>query len=88
MNKNSSNVRASDSGSVFKTKEGRQLILDQYYKILAEFDFEYKEQYVDTSYGSTYIIESGAQDLPPLLLFHGSSGNDGTCTEKYRACHL
>lgn len=30
MNKNSSNVRASDSGSVFKTKEGRQLILDQY----------------------------------------------------------
>ena len=61
--------------SVFKSREGRQRILEQYDKILKTFDFEYREQYVDTSYGPTYVLESGSHDLPPLFLFHGSSSN-------------
>lgn len=43
--------------------------------MLKAFDFEYREQYVDTSYGSTYVLESGSHDLPPLFLFHGSTSN-------------
>jgi len=61
--------------SVFKSKEGRQRILDQYDKLLSAFDFEYREQYVNTSYGLTYVLESGPNDLRPLLLFHGSTSN-------------
>lgn len=61
--------------SVFKSKEGRQRILDQYDKMLSTFDFEFQEQSVDTSYGTTYVLESGSHDLPPLLLFHGSTSN-------------
>jgi len=61
--------------SVFKSKEGRQRILDQYDKLLLAFDFEYREQYVDTSYGATYVLESGPHDLPPIFLFHGSTSN-------------
>jgi pimeloyl-ACP methyl ester carboxylesterase len=61
--------------SVFKSKEGRQRILNEYNRRLSAVDFEYREKYVDTSYGSTYVLESGPHDLPPLLLFHGSTSN-------------
>ena len=61
--------------SVFKSAEGRQRILDQYDRLLSAFDFEYREQYIETSYGSTYILESGPHELPPLFLFHGSTSN-------------
>ncbi len=60
---------------IFKSDEGRQLILSFYDQLLAQFNFEYREQYIDTPYGSTYILESGAEGLPPLFLFHGSSSN-------------
>ncbi len=46
-----------------------------YDQLLAQFNFEYREQYIDTPFGLTYILESGAEDLPPLFLFHGSSSN-------------
>ncbi|MDD4776301.1 MAG: alpha/beta hydrolase [Syntrophomonas sp.] len=61
--------------SIFKSSQGRQRILNQYYKLLSQFDFEYTERYIETSYGSTYVIESGGQGSPPLLLFHGSTSN-------------
>ncbi|MBG0788721.1 MAG: alpha/beta hydrolase [Anaerolineaceae bacterium] len=60
---------------IFKSKEGRQLILSFYDQLLAQFDFDYRERYIDTPFGSTYILESGAEGLPPLFLFHGSSSN-------------
>jgi pimeloyl-ACP methyl ester carboxylesterase len=61
--------------SVFKSEGGRQRIIDHYDKLLSLHDFEYRERYVDTSFGSTYILESGRDDQPPLFLFHGSSSN-------------
>jgi len=61
--------------SVFKSKEGRRHILDYYDQLLSQFNFSYREQYVDTPYGPTYIMESGGEELPPLFLFHGSSSN-------------
>ena len=61
--------------SVFKSKEGRQRILDRYDKLLSEFDFKYRERYIETSCGTTYVLESGLDGLPPLLLFHGSTSN-------------
>lgn len=60
---------------IFKSDEGRQSILSFYDQLLAQFNFEYREQYIDTPFGSTYILESGAEGLPPLFLFHGSSSN-------------
>lgn len=71
-------INSKTSVSIFKSPEGRQRILDQYYKLLSEFDFDYTESYIDTSYGSTYMIESGAHHLPPLILFHGSTSNSAT----------
>lgn len=61
--------------SVFKSQAGRQLILDQYDLLLSAFDFEYQERIIETTYGATYVLESGAGELPPLVLFHGSTSN-------------
>jgi len=61
--------------SVFKSKAGRQRILDQYDKLLSTFDFAYTERYIDTAFGSTYVMESGPRNLPPLFLLHGSTSN-------------
>lgn len=60
---------------IFKSDEGRQLILSFYDQLLAQFNFEYRERNIDTPFGSTYILESGGEGLPPLFLFHGSSSN-------------
>jgi len=51
--------------SIFKSVEGRQRILEHYNRLLSAFNFEYREKYVATSCGSTYVLESGAPDLPP-----------------------
>ena len=63
------------ASSVFKSAEGRQRILEQYDRLLAKFDFAYQERYIETTYGSTYLLEAGAHDQPPLFLFHGSTSN-------------
>ncbi len=81
-----------EPASVFRSKKGRQRIIEQYEKLLSLFDFLYFEQYVDTSYGPTYVLESGAQDLPPLFLFHGSSSNSASwfadIKELTKTCHV
>jgi pimeloyl-ACP methyl ester carboxylesterase len=61
--------------SIFKSKEGRQRILAFYDRLLSQFDFTYRERYIETACGSTYVLEAGGEDLPPLFLFHGSSSN-------------
>jgi pimeloyl-ACP methyl ester carboxylesterase len=71
----SNSVTSPASVSVFKSKEGRQRIIDQYNKQLSKCNFSFRERSVDTSYGATYILESGPHNLPPLLLFHGSTSN-------------
>ena len=60
---------------VFKSGEGRRLILDHYRTLLQHVDFAYKESFHDTRYGETYVLESGSAALPPLLLLHGSTSN-------------
>ena len=66
---------AIDDTAVFKTPEGRHHILKQYDRLLLSVEFTYKEPYIETHYGSTYVLESGTPDQPPLFLFHGSSSN-------------
>lgn len=61
--------------SVFKSKEGKNKILLHYKKLLKILTVEFKEKYVDTTYGKTYLIEAGDYTKPPMFLFHGSCSN-------------
>lgn len=60
---------------IFKTDDGRQKILDYYSNIKAQLTYPYRENFVDTQFGKTYVIEAGKEDNPAMLLFHGSCSN-------------
>jgi pimeloyl-ACP methyl ester carboxylesterase len=59
--------------NVFKTGESRNIIRSRYNQILRTFPF--KQQYVETSFGKTFILSSGAPGNPVLILLHGSCSN-------------
>lgn len=59
--------------NVFKTEECRDMIRSRYNQILSNFPF--KQLYVETSFGKTFILESGDPKNPPLILLHGSCSN-------------
>ncbi len=57
---------------VFKTEEGRRKILGYYGKLLDAVPFDYRERYVNTGFGKTYVLEAGTPGTPPVVLIHGS----------------
>ena len=60
---------------IFKSEEGKQEILAFYKNALSKVDFKYDEIYLDTTFGSTYLLETGSAGKPIVLLFHGSCSN-------------
>ena len=54
---------------IFKSKEGRQQILEFYKNILSKVTYDYNEIYIDTSYGKTYLLEAGLKENPSIFLF-------------------
>lgn len=64
--------------NIYKSEVGKQEVLEQYQKILASWPVENHQYEVDTSLGSTFIIESGSKENPPLILLHGSVSNSYT----------
>lgn len=60
---------------VFKSEEGRRKILSFYSKSLSAVNFSYRERYVNTTFGKTYVLEAGEPKNPPVVLIHGSCSN-------------
>ena len=58
----------------FKSKEGKEKILNLYNQKLKELNINYTEKLVDTNFGKTNLIIVGDTSLPPLLLIHGTGG--------------
>lgn len=71
--------------TIYKSKEGKDEILALYDKQLKRLPIPFKELFVNTSFGSTHIIETGNFDGVPLLVFHG-----GNATTAYNllACNF
>jgi len=59
----------------YKSEAGRELIYHSYEKLLEDWNIEYVEQDIMTSYGSTHVVTAGAPENPPLLLLHGTADN-------------
>lgn len=64
--------------NIYKSEAGKQQVLEQYRKILSSWPVENHQYEVDTRFGSTFIIESGSKENPPLILLHGSASNSYT----------
>lgn len=59
--------------SVFKTEESRDKFRAYYNRVLSQFPFG--QQYIETSFGQTFILTGGRESNPPVILLHGSCSN-------------
>ncbi|MCR8645927.1 alpha/beta fold hydrolase [Paenibacillus sp. N1-5-1-14] len=60
---------------IFKSKDGEELLLASYDRLLQTWDLPYEEQFIMTRFGETHVITAGDKDHPPLVLFHGVGDN-------------
>lgn len=60
---------------VFKSEEGRKLLLRSYAAMLRNVGFQYEERYIPTTFGRTYVLEAGDPTKQPVVLIHGSCSN-------------
>jgi pimeloyl-ACP methyl ester carboxylesterase len=63
------------NGSIYKSEAGAQAIQSFYEKVLAQWPVPNEQLHVPTRLGDTFVIASGSESSPPLLLLHGSSSN-------------
>lgn len=64
--------------SVFKTPEGRRVVHDSYRDILRRWPVEHRQLRIPTRLGETFVIDSGPEDAPPLVLLHGTAANSAS----------
>lgn len=61
--------------SIYTSSEGKRLVLSAYETILQQWPIPYEIMKIPTSFGETAALVSGADDLPALILLHGSTSN-------------
>ncbi len=61
--------------TIYKSEAGKQKVLAEYRRILADWPVDNKQYHIVTSYGETFVIESGNPTSPALVLLHGSLSN-------------
>jgi pimeloyl-ACP methyl ester carboxylesterase len=61
--------------SIYKSPNGKQIMLDLYDKHLNGLKLEYEEKNVQTRYGKTHIVIAGKKDSIPLICLHGGNSN-------------
>jgi pimeloyl-ACP methyl ester carboxylesterase len=60
---------------IYKTEAGGREILRRYDDALAEWPVRADQRRLPTREGETFVLTSGVEDAPALLLFHGSGTN-------------
>lgn len=59
--------------TIYKSLSGKEQILKLYDSQIEKMGKEYKDIYVDTSFGKTHLVETGNLTGKPLLVFHGGN---------------
>ncbi|KAA9157592.1 alpha/beta fold hydrolase [Amycolatopsis acidicola] len=60
---------------IYKTEEGRREVLRRYEEILDGWPVPAERKRVPTGEGETFVLVSGPEHAPPLVLLHGSGSN-------------
>ncbi|QUQ65102.1 alpha/beta fold hydrolase [Kutzneria sp. CA-103260] len=61
--------------TIYKTEAGRERIRRQYEEWLAHWPAPAERRTVPTRHGDTFVMVSGTENGPPVVLLHGSGGN-------------
>ena len=70
---------------IYKTAEGERLVRERYLTFLKHWPVAHQEMRIPTSQGETFVVASGAEGAPPLLLLHGGVGNSAMWMGQVRA---
>ncbi|MBO7448869.1 MAG: alpha/beta hydrolase [Clostridiales bacterium] len=55
----------------YRSRKAGEKIIETYDQLLKGWDCELIERDIETTYGTTHVIETGIKDGDPLVLFHG-----------------
>jgi pimeloyl-ACP methyl ester carboxylesterase len=70
---------------IYRSAEGERLVRERYLAFLQHWPVAHQQVRIPTSQGETFVIASGAEDAPSLLLFHGGAGNTAMWMAEVRA---
>jgi pimeloyl-ACP methyl ester carboxylesterase len=60
---------------IYKSEAGRQAVERSYRDALQRWPVAHRQLRIPTSQGDTFVIASGEEHAPPVVLFHGSGTN-------------
>ncbi|MEZ5069921.1 MAG: alpha/beta hydrolase [Bacteroidales bacterium] len=69
---------------IFRSTEGRDLVWSRYRSLLMPWVTPFEEHRVETSQGSTFVLQSGRPGAPAVFLLHGSGSNTAMWAEEAR----
>jgi len=79
--------------SIYKSPAGERAVMTLYDSMLARWPVPYKALNIPTRHGDTFVIASGKESAPPLVLLHGAGSNSAVWTgdvaeygRHYRVC--
>jgi pimeloyl-ACP methyl ester carboxylesterase len=61
--------------SIYRSPEGRQKIRDFYDSVLARWSVSHRPLTIETPHGSTFVLDCGPREAPPVVLLHGANSN-------------
>ncbi len=61
--------------SIYRSPKGKVCILEYYNQLLKDWPRFIQEHNLSTSYGNTFVMESGNKSKPAIVLLHGSGSN-------------
>ncbi len=64
--------------SIYKSHAGQKAVMGVYDSLLARWPVPYASLHLSTRHGGTFVIASGPEPAPPLVLLHGAGSNSMT----------
>lgn len=70
---------------IYKSAEGERLVRERYLSFLKHWPVPNQQIRIPTNQGETFVVASGAEGAPPLLLLHGGAANSAMWIGDIRA---